>query len=327
MAEYIKLKCVEFIVTYLCNSRCKHCHVGLAERATRPTALTPGLAKRAVRELAEAFSLDYVMTFGGEPLLYPETVYAVHATATECGIPDRVIITNVSYPAHADDFRVVARKLAECGVNWMYLSVDAFHQEYLPLQTVRQNARLLIEAGIEHLAWNVSWVVSPEADNPWDERTRLILHELTDLGLPKDDVAITPDGEALRNLAEYLPPSQPIPPGTCGDKPFTGRLDEVTSITVEPDGELTICDQIMRIGNMQQGNAADYCRAYDPYQVPGLKVILEQGSSGLLELARQYGVGPDPQGYHSVCEMCNSLRKAIRATQQEHEQPDPFKIY
>ena len=315
MTKYVNLRCIEFNVTYRCNSHCKHCHVGLLKRAYRPAALAPDMAKKAVRELAEAFSLDYVMTFGGEPLLYPETVYAVHATATACGIPGRTVITNVSYPAVEDEFRVVARKLAECGVNAMCLSVDAFHQEYIPLATVRQNTRLLIEAGIEDLAWNVSWVVSPEADNPRDERTRSILQELADLELDKDDIAITPDGEAIRNLAEYLPPRQPIPPGTCGDKPFTGRLDNVTSITVEPNGCLTICDEIMRIGNVQLGNAADYCRAYDPYLIPELRIILEQGPAGLLTLAQGHGVEAYPLGYHSVCELCSSLRRAMVATE------------
>ena len=315
MSQYLNLKCIEFIVTFQCNSHCKHCHVGLEKRKSHPPALSPEIAKRAVRELAEAYTMNYVMTFGGEPLLYPETVYAVHATATECGIPGRTIITNASYPTNEDEFRLVAKNLAACGVNSMYLSVDAFHQEYIPLAIVKQNARLLVDAGIENLAWNVSWVVSPQADNLWDERTRCILDELADLNIGRDDISITPDGEALRNLVDYMPPRLSIPPGTCGDKPYTGRLDEVTSITVAPDGSLSICDELMCIGNLYQGNAADFCRAYDPYQIPTLKLILEQGPAGLVALARQRGISTDLQGYYSVCEMCNSLRRALAASQ------------
>jgi hypothetical protein len=316
MIRYVNLECAEFIVTYRCNSHCKHCHVGMEKRKSHPTVLSPELAKKAVRELAEVYPMQYVMTFGGEPLLYPETVYAVHATATECGIPGRTIITNISIPAVEYEFRLVADKLADCGVNCMYLSVDIFHQEYIPLSVVKQNTRLLIEAGIEKLAWNVSWVVSPEADNPWDDQTRKILEELAYLGLAKDDISITPDGAAVHNLAEYIPPRQLIPSGTCGDKPFTGRLDEVTSITVEPNGSLTICDELMCIGNLHQGNAAELCNTYDPYLNPVLKMILEQGPAGLVELARQGGIEPDPQGYRSVCEMCHSLRKVLSGNQQ-----------
>lgn len=34
------------------------------------------------------------MTFGGEPLLYPEVVCKIHKAAEEMGIPERTIITN-----------------------------------------------------------------------------------------------------------------------------------------------------------------------------------------------------------------------------------------
>jgi MoaA/NifB/PqqE/SkfB family radical SAM enzyme len=255
--------------------------------------------------------MQYVMTFGGEPLLYPETVFAIHDTATKCGIPGRTIITNTSIPAAEDEFRVIAHKLADSGVNSMYLSVDVFHQEYIPLAVVKQNTRLLIDAGIENLAWNVSWVVSPEADNPWDDQTRHILEELADLGLGKDNITITPDGAAVHNLIEYMPPRQSIPSGTCGDKPFTGRLDEVTSITVEPDGNLTICDELMSIGNLNHDNAAAICQKYDPYLVPSLRIILEQGPSGLIDLNRQHGTEIPSKKYYSVCEMCYTLRKTL----------------
>jgi hypothetical protein len=251
-------------------------------------------------------------------------VYAVHATATECGIPGRTIITNASYPSNEDEFRLVARELAACGVNSMYLSVDAFHQEYIPLAVVKQNARLLEEAGIENLAWNVSWVVSPEADNPWDERTRQILDELVDLNIGKDDISISPDGEAIRHLSEFLPPLQPVPSGICGDKPFTGHLDEVTSITIEPDGSLAVCDELMVIGNLKQGNAAKFCQEYDPYQNPVLRLILEQGPAGLVTMAYQNGIDTNPHGYRSVCEMCNSLRKAIAASHSQPGRNTPF---
>ena len=316
MKRYVNLKYAEFIITYRCNSTCKHCHVGLEKRKSRPAALSPELARKAVRELAEVYPMQYVMTFGGEPLLYPETVFAVHDTATKCGIPGRTIITNASFPAGEEEFRLVAHKLADCGVNSMYLSVDVFHQNYIPLSIVKQNTRLLIKAGIVNLAWNVSWVVSPEADNPWDDQTRHILEELADLGLGKDDILITPNGAAVHNLDEYMPPRQSIPPGNCGDKPFTGRLDEVTSITVEPDGSLTICDELMSIGNLHQGNSAGFCQRYDPFLDPVKKLILEQGPVGLVELARQGGFEPDPQGYRSVCEMCYSLRKVLSFNQQ-----------
>jgi hypothetical protein len=112
-------------------------------------------------------------------------------------------------------------------------------------------------------------------------------------------------------LAEYLPPRQDLPVGTCGDKPYTGRLDEIISITVEPDGSLTICDENMSIGSMGQRDAAEICQAYDPYQMPIHRAILEGGLAGLAEMAHQRGIQPDPAGYYSVCGMCKALRREL----------------
>ena len=53
MSQYLNLKRIEFIVTYRCNSHCKHCHVEAAKRVSRPRALTPELAERAVRDDGE----------------------------------------------------------------------------------------------------------------------------------------------------------------------------------------------------------------------------------------------------------------------------------
>jgi len=73
------------------------------------------------------------MTFGGEPMLYPEAVYAIHQTAKDCGIGIREIITNAGWRTSGENSRLIASKLSESGVTNMCISVDAFHQEYIPL--------------------------------------------------------------------------------------------------------------------------------------------------------------------------------------------------
>lgn len=74
-----------------------------------------------------------VMTFGGEPLLYPETVFAIHEAARAAGVPKPQIITNGFFCAKQAQREETARRLAQCGVNDVLLSVDAFHQETIPL--------------------------------------------------------------------------------------------------------------------------------------------------------------------------------------------------
>jgi len=309
MTPYLTVKRIEFVVTYRCNSACIHCQVEEKQRRSRPAALDPVLAERLIREVCQVWAPRSVMTFGGEPLLYASAVCAIHAAARECGIPNRQMITNGGYPSAPEKFKSVANRLAESGVNSIYISVDAFHQDFVPLEVVERNARLLLAAGIPELRWNPCWVTSPAADNPWNRRTRQVLEGLAHLPIPQDEGnVLMPKGRACQQLSEYLPPRQPLPGGACGELPYTGRPDAVTSLSVEPNGDITACHVW---ANTAQPDLLAALQAYDPYTDPALKAMLEGGMEGLLRLARSKGIQPDRLGYYTICEMCAGLRKLV----------------
>jgi hypothetical protein len=85
------------------------------------------------------------MTFGGEPLLFPDTVCAIHEAAREAGIGRREIITNAGWPVNNTQFQKIALRLVDCGVTNMALSMDAFHQEHVPVSVIEMNVKSLIE--------------------------------------------------------------------------------------------------------------------------------------------------------------------------------------
>ena len=127
---------IEFVVTYACTGRCKHCSEG--EHTSRGERIDPVIAADAVRKIAAEYEIKTVMTFGGEPLLYADAVYAIMTAAKELNIPKCQIITNGYFSKNADKMAEVAQRLAACGVNDLLLSVDAFHQETIPLDVVKQ---------------------------------------------------------------------------------------------------------------------------------------------------------------------------------------------
>ena len=132
MNQYLKnLNKIEFVVTYACTGRCKHCSEG--DHSSCGERINPEIAADAVQKIAAEYDIKTVMTFGGEPLLYTDAVYAIMKTATELNIPKRQVITNGYFSKNGDKIREVAERLAACGVNDLLLSVDAFHQETIPL--------------------------------------------------------------------------------------------------------------------------------------------------------------------------------------------------
>ena len=93
MNQYFKnLNKIEFVVTYACTGRCKHCSEG--DHTSCGERIDPQIAADAVRKIAAEYDIKTVMTFGGESLLYTDAVYAIMKTAKELNIPKRQVITN-----------------------------------------------------------------------------------------------------------------------------------------------------------------------------------------------------------------------------------------
>jgi len=126
---------IEFAVTYLCNSRCRHCQLGGEEERKRyPSHIDKDIAVEIVRKVGEKYNPKSIMTFGGEPLLYPEIVCAIHREAMNEGIPVRDVITNGFWSGKTEEIQEIANNLVKCGVNEVSISVDCFHQLSRKLQ-------------------------------------------------------------------------------------------------------------------------------------------------------------------------------------------------
>ena len=203
MDNYFRnLNKIEFVITDACTSRCKHCSQGDHKLCTE--RIDPMIAAEAVRKIASEYDIKTVMTFGGEPLLYIDAVYAIMDVGRQLNIPKRQVITNGYFTKDFDKISKVADTLAECGVNDLLLSVDAFHQETIPLDIVKSFA---IEAKKCSIPTRLSpaWLVSVKDDNPYNIKTREILNAFADLQIPVGDGnVIFPEGNALKYLSEYF---------------------------------------------------------------------------------------------------------------------------
>ena len=228
--QYLKnLSKIEFIVTYACTGRCKHCsegdHTNCGER------IDPQIAADAVRRIAAEYDIKTVMTFGGEPLLYTDAVYAIMETAKELNIPKRQVITNGYFSKNADEIREVAERLATCGVNDLLLSVDAFHQETIPLDVVKQFAAEVKKCGIP-IRLQPTWLRSAVDDNPYNRKTKEILGSFADTELPVGEGnVIFPEGNALKYLAEYFVDDLP-------ENPYVEDPRDVRCVSFEPNGDV-----------------------------------------------------------------------------------------
>lgn len=315
MGRYITVNRIEFIVTYLCNSRCRHCQLGEIEtRKISPSRIDTGMAVSAIRRICTRFRPNSVMTFGGEPLLYPEAVFAIHNEARACGITSRELITNGCWSQDEKKILEISSNLTKSGVNEVHISVDCFHQEFIPIEIVKQTAKALLQSGIEHIYWNPCWVVSRDDWNPYNCRTKAILEQLKELPIESSEGNIVePEGRAISELEGYFPRRIRTPEGKCGDRPYSEDLRTIGAISIEPDGRISICKGF-HIGNAFEEDILSVLDSYDPRKIPEARALLENGARGLIEWARTKGIEPDPKGYFRICDLCLDIRR--RATCQ-----------
>lgn len=212
---------VEFILTWDCTGQCKHCSQGKKGEGHLDYSKLAGLLTR----IKEKHPIESVMCFGGEPLLYPDEVIAIFEEAKRADIPRRQLITNGFFTRDPDKIAAVADKLSQCATE-ILLSVDAFHQETIPIEPVHTFANRA-----KHVKLHPAWLVSPEDDNPWNLRTREILAQFGELPVSSGNM-VFPRGNALKYLREYFPEALPTA------SPYDQEPGHITSLSVLPTGEV-----------------------------------------------------------------------------------------
>ena len=230
MNGYLKnLNRIEFVVTMACTGKCKHCSQGEHRCNDK---LNKELSANAVRKIAEKYDIKSVMTFGGEPLLCPETVCEIHKAAKEKGIPKRQLITNGYFSKDSEKIKLVAKEIIQCGVNEILLSVDAFHQETIPLEHVTEFAKAVIGTGISFKV-HPAWLISPEDDNPYNTKTKEILAHFNQMGIETaDGNVVFPSGNALKYLGKYFDLSQEI------KNPYDENPADIKAICFSANGDI-----------------------------------------------------------------------------------------
>lgn len=171
--QYTKnLNRIEFVITMACTGRCKHCSEG--EHVSDGEHINGDVAAKAIHDICNFYDIKSIMTFGGEPLLFPEDVCKIHAAAREAGIQKRDLITNGFFSKDKGRIKEAAHMLAENGIGTVSLSVDAFHQETIPMEPVVFFAECIKKEGI-CIRVHPAWLVSEADDNPYNVRTKEIL--------------------------------------------------------------------------------------------------------------------------------------------------------
>ncbi len=308
--KQIDLKRIEFFITHKCTSHCDHCSVFSKEKNISNETIGLIQAENLITEICSNYQIDSVMTFGGEPMLYPELVCRIHKTAKNCGTPTRQIITNGFWSKNKNRIDEIVSMLVGSDVNELMVSIDCFHEKHLDYDVVKYTVEQLLKMINGSVQLHPVWVRDKNDVNKYNEKTQELLMEFENLNVSITQGNILfPSGRALITLKEYFPEPCMNITGSCKDQPYADIPNEIRSICVEPNGDIVACNTI---GNINTQSIADILKQYDYRNDQVLNAMVENGSQGLYKLAKSNGIDLSKDGYYSVCELCKDVSAKMK---------------
>ncbi|MCL2170917.1 MAG: hypothetical protein FWB71_02090, partial [Defluviitaleaceae bacterium] len=207
-----------------------------------------------LKRLATRYELNSVMTGGGEPMLHAKTVCQIHEAAREMGVSHLQLITNGYFTQNFRRFESmiideVAAMVVKSGVNDILISVDGFHQEYIPMGPVLEFAEALLRHNAPRVRAHPAWLINAGHVHTYNTETIHLLTRMERIGIKSSKGnSVIIEGNAAKHfddLKQYSLSASPHVPN-----PFR----TIKSISIEPDGDV---HTYRLIGNIYQDDILD----------------------------------------------------------------------
>jgi len=303
------VKNVDFLLTFKCPAECQHC--SYKGGPNRTGNIKPKDSSQYLKELTEMHPLKSVWIHGGEPFLYFDYLEHIIKEANKFEIPDIGVITN-SYWAKSEKIaKERLERLKKAGLMRVTFSFDAFHQEFIPVENVRNALKSALIVGFKGIYIDSYFVNDLISDNYFNLKTKEILVKLNDIKeVAFHKYIMGVEGRAA-NLAQYMNLKKGIPSGKC-PLPFwiEGNLQNPETIEIDGDGNVTLCPGIC-IGNTNIHSLSTIIQNYNCNNHPILSIIWKEGPKGLLEIAKAKGYDLD-QEFANECHLCYEMRKFLQ---------------
>ncbi|NLC44433.1 MAG: radical SAM protein [Clostridiales bacterium] len=303
------------ITNYYCSSKCKHCSYSSSPDWDHDY-MTGEMADK-IFKILKRLGCHAVHIGGGEPLLLPEKLLQVLKSAKQNNIGIEYIETNASWFTDKTKAMSILTKLQENQVDTLLISMDPYHNEYIPFRKVKGLIEACRKANMGVFHWlSEFWA---DLDSMDDQKT----HSLEEYG------------EVFGQ--EYLTDL----PGRYGLS-LKGRAFHTyrSRIKVEPLQQILENSSPCRLLSGTHHFHVDLYGNFIPQSCPGFsinledlakgadpekyKILSELSSSGIhsmLDVAiSNYGYKPKSK-YAGKCDLCYDIRRYL-VLEKSHDLPD-----
>lgn len=297
-------------ITARCNARCIHCAFGCGPEIKGSMAIEE--ARSYVTD-AKALNAEIVCITGGEPMLFTHLVEEIITECSRLSLPEIWLFTNAFWAHDASKARAMVEKLRSLGLTKMFFSVDFFHQNYVPIEFVKNAIEAALESSLE-VSIDVRFVGEPSEENQFNSATSSYLQALGNILSKLEVMKAQPMfvGRAAESLMKHVKMKllTEILEEKCPGAWAGGTLKSPLGIDVDEFGFVTICPGAS-IGNAREVSLRKIIDGYNYRDFPVISALHDGGMRGLMNLASEYGFTPK-KAYLSGCNFCYETRKFIR---------------
>lgn len=305
MLQFKRLVSGGIITNYYCSSKCKHCVYGSSQYWPRDYM--------SAETAAEIFSLlvksgcDTVHIGGGEPLLNPDKLFPILEAARESGINIEYIETNASWHKDGKKTEELLRKLKAQGVHTLLISIDPFHNEYIPFNKTKGLIEACKKAGMGVFPWLMEFwgdldTMDDTQTHSLEEYTKVFGEDYKWQLIQRYQLNLR--GRALQSFKEYLKTY------------YTEEILHNSGPCRELSGVYHF--HIDLYGNFVPQSCAGLSMHYQdvltgarPEKYPLLHALYSIGIKGLYDLAvKKYGF-KEKESYKGKCDLCYDIRRYL----------------
>jgi len=297
---------LSFIISYNCTNECKHCALQGSPNQDKTTIELEDV-RRCLEDITSNYLISEVGFFGGEPLLNFDLLISLIEEVKSFGIHKIGLPTNGYWGKNESLAKDYAQKLKKAGLFRISFSVDAFHQEFISIDTIKRALRAAQEAGIEWIAVLSQYLGSQDEKNVFNEQTKAMTDELSKEFefFHQINSELNVLGRATSELTSYFPMTAAL-----SDKCMVFK---VPMFMIDPNGWVFhhSCHGIC-IGNAKKQSLSKIINEFKYRKHPIIgKVAAKGGLQNLVDMAIEKGYEP-LSGYADKCHICSSVRNFLR---------------
>jgi len=293
------------ITNYKCSSKCKHCCYASSPEWP-DDYMTPSMADE-IFSILKSLGCHSVHIGGGEPLLKPDKILDVLQAAKENNVDIEYIETNASWYRDEASADAVLKDLKKYGVHTLLISIDPYHNEYIPFWKVKALMVACSRVRMGVLPWLMDFWADLDAmddrkPHSLDEYARFFGQDYL-LQLPKR-YGLNLKGRALKTYKPRMK-KQPFEEILKESKPCR-LLSGIYHFHVDLYGNFVpqSCPGLsIPLRELLNGADPDKYRIF--YNVESF------GVGGFAELAiKEYGYDPKAE-YAGKCDLCYDIRSYL----------------